>query len=159
MYRMEDFTDNLKEFAVLLDELTGIENRKFEAALKNDIFQIESCMKMEQAYVLKFRGLDKKREQIQTDLKLKDMTLSQILALAGGQEKEALLVRTEDLNEKTAAYRSAYTNAKNVIEINLHNIEKTLADLKSKSADKNISIYSPDGRKDGPGTVFTNTKA
>ena len=63
MYKLDDFLDLLEKLVLLFDDLTEVEQTKLEAVTKKDIDTLNDCMKEEQAYLLQFRGLDKKREE------------------------------------------------------------------------------------------------
>ena len=79
MYKLDDFLDLLEKLVLLFDDLTEVEQTKLEAVTKKDIDTLNDCMKEEQAYLLQFRGLDKKRESIQKDLGFENMKFSQII--------------------------------------------------------------------------------
>ena len=68
MYTLDDFLDLAEKLILLFDDLTDIEQTKLEAVTEKNIDSLNECMKEEQAYLLQFRGLDKKREAIQKDL-------------------------------------------------------------------------------------------
>ena len=65
MYTLDDFLDLAEKLILLFDDLTDIEQTKLEAVTEKNIDSLNECMKEEQAYLLQFRGLDKKREAIQ----------------------------------------------------------------------------------------------
>lgn len=60
MYTLDDFLDLVEKLILLFDDLTDIEQTKLEAVTAKDIEELNRCMKEEQAYLLQFRGLDKK---------------------------------------------------------------------------------------------------
>ena len=90
MYKLDDFLDLLEKLVLLFDDLTEIEQTKLEAVTKKDIDTLNDCMKEEQAYLLQFRGLDKKRESIQKDLGFENMKFSQIIT--NMKDKQYLLM-------------------------------------------------------------------
>ncbi len=159
MYSIDDFIQFVKELIHFFAELTVVEKTKLQAAIGNDITTIEDCMKKEQADILKFRGLEKRRQTILSSLGLENKTFSEILERVDSQHKDELSEVYNELNETVKQYRNAFDSAKNVIEVNLYNIDKTLTQLKNKKSEENGSIYTSDGQFSPSGaTAFTSRK-
>lgn len=159
MYHINDFIAFIKELIQFFDELTMVEKTKLQAAIHNDIPTIEDCMKKEQVELLKFRGLEKRRQAILSSLGLENKTFSEILETVESSYKEELSSIYIKLNSAVKLYRDTFDSAKNVIEVNLHNIEKTLAQLKHQNGEEDGSIYTPDGQFTPSGAAtLTNRK-
>ena len=79
MNDFSQFTEIIKEFIALFDNLIPIEQEKLDAAVKNRITFVEDCMHKEQAAVLKLRGLEQRREAEQKRLGMEGYTFRQIL--------------------------------------------------------------------------------
>ena len=67
MYKLDDFIDLLEKLILLFDDLADVEQTKLDAVKERNVDTLNDCMKEEQAYLLQFRGLDKKRETLQKD--------------------------------------------------------------------------------------------
>jgi hypothetical protein len=159
MYHINDFIAFIKELIQFFDELTQVEKTKLQAAIQNDIPTLEDCMKKEQVELLKFRGMEKRRQTILSSLGWENKTFSEILETAEATYKEELSAIYIKLNSAVKLYRDTFDSAKNVIEVNLHTIEKTLAQLKHQNGEGSSSIYTPDGQFAPPGaTGLTNRK-
>lgn len=101
----------------------------------------------------------KRRQTILSSLGWENKTFSEILETAEATYKEELSAIYIKLNSAVKLYRDTFDSAKNVIEVNLHTIEKTLAQLKHQNGEGSSSIYTPDGQFAPPGaTGLTNRK-
>ena len=131
MYQFSDFVQLLNDYIALFDSLTQIEQEKLMAAKKNRVSFVEEAMKQEQAYILKLKGFDQKREQMQQSLGFASMSFQEILNAVSSEEKEVLLPLFHLFKERISLLQEVSNNAKAIIEINLHTIQKTLANQQS----------------------------
>ena len=53
-----EFISLIHDFIDLFRSLTTVEQQKLDAAVANDLSILEDCMKKEQAFVLRLRGLE-----------------------------------------------------------------------------------------------------
>ncbi len=161
MYTLDDFLDLVEKLILLFDDLTDIEQTKLEAVTAKDIEELNRCMKEEQAYLLQFRGLDKKRETIQKELGFEKKKFSEIISLVEEKEyKEDLEELFAALKETMDFYQQIHANVKHLIEVNLHSIDKALEHLKHTSALGTGDIYSSDGQfqRTDAKVTFTNKR-
>ena len=68
MDQFSNFIKLLNDYIALFDALIEVEQEKLIAAKKNRVTFVEEAMKKEQVFILKLRGFDKKREQLQQKL-------------------------------------------------------------------------------------------
>ena len=118
------FTKVIEEFITLFDHLISIEQEKLDAAVKNRVTFVEDCM--EQAAVLQLRGLEQKRETEQKRLGMEGFTFRRILEEAPSETAASLKPLFDQLSERVTAFRSVSDSAKNIIEVNLHVIQRAL---------------------------------
>lgn len=159
MYKLDDFLDLLEKLVLLFDDLTEIEQTKLEAVTKKDIDTLNDCMKEEQAYLLQFRGLDKKRESIQKDLGFENMKFSQIITnMKDKQYQEEFQELYDALTETMDYYQKIHSNAKSIIEVKLMGINRALDILQqSTDASQNSTTYAPNGQLQTNNKInFTN---
>ena len=140
---MEELMKVFSETIQFIDEITEVENKKFQAALKNNIAAVDECMKKEQVLLLKLRGIDKKREAAQKALGYENMTFRQIIEKAPESDKKKLTEIFNSIEQKLKKYKESFSNAHNAIELNLHRINKKLESL--NAADKFNRTYKEDG--------------
>lgn len=143
MYTLSDFISVIQEMIGFFSNITEIEKIKLNAATKNDIILIEDCMKKEQAEVLRFRGLDKKRNEIQDVLGFHNLTLSEILPLVDKEQSDDCALLFSQLGNVVTIYQKTANSAKTVMEVNLHQIDTVLTKANVQSDDP---LYSPTGQ-------------
>lgn len=142
---MNDFSNFIKiieEFIDFFDHLIPIEQEKLEAAIKNRVTFVEECMHKEQAAILRLRGLEQRREKEQDALGMKDYSFRQILEAAPKDIASVLRPLFDRLSEQVRQYQSISDNARDIIEVNLHVIQSSLAE---KAPGR--EMYSASGQK------------
>lgn len=127
---------------VFFDEMTDVEKEKLKAVTENNMPLLEECMNKEQANILKLRGLDKKREQIQCDLSFEKLSFKEIIPLLAGEDKMELGSMLNEILIAVSLYKKYSENAKTAIEVNIHIINQILNQMKNKKDTKGISTYS-----------------
>lgn len=142
---MGEFSNYIKiieEFIDFFDSLIPIEQEKLDAAVKNRVSFVEECMHKEQAAVLRLRGLEQKREKEQENLGMKDYTFRQILDQVPEDVFVILKPLFEQMSERVSRFQSISSSAKDMIEVNLHVIQSSLA-----GREPGRETYSASGRK------------
>ncbi len=142
MNEFSDFIKLIEEFICFFDELIPLEQEKLDAAVKNRVSFIEECMHKEQAAILRLRGLEQKRDKTQEKLGIKDYTFRQILENAPEDVSSVLKPLFDQMSEQVRTLQSISDNSKDIIEVNLHVIQSSLAgDSPGKET------YSASGKK------------
>lgn len=113
----------------LLGNLIRIEQDKLKAVTSNDLDTLNACIKNEQVEVLKLKGLDKKREQIQSALGYENLTFKEIILLLPVEQKEESQNLYHTLQQKTNEFNEINNSVKVAIDVNLHTINTTLSKL------------------------------
>lgn len=132
MATIDNLVSIVKELISFFEELTKTESEKLKAVTETDMEKLDECMKKEQAAILKLRGLDKKREDIQSQLSFSGLTFSQILEKLPQDEKLELQTYFDRLNTVYKAFKNADNSAKKAIEVNLYSIDRILGDFNKK---------------------------
>ncbi len=146
------FIEVIKDFNELFEALLPLEQKKLDAAVKNQVSFVEECINKEQAAVLRLRGLEQRREQVQKSLGMEDLTFRQILEEAPDEINLLLKPLFDTLSQHVRTFQSVTESSKDIIEVNLHNIQQA---IKNPSAGE--GIYSPQGvPMDSKETHFTN---
>lgn len=157
MNQTEELQKVLTETSAFLKEISVVEEEKFQAAIKNHILVIEDCIKKEQALLLRSKGLEQKRINIQKAMNAEDMTLKQIIANAAPEEKEGLQAAFLELEKNLKIYEEIYNRAKTAIEVNLHRINAEVEALTGSPLNGNVA-YSVQGEKTQNPRTFTSRK-
>ncbi len=122
-----------------LKDITALQNKKVDYVIKNNIAGVEECMKNEQAMILKLKGLDKKREQLQKSLGFENMSFREIIDKLPSEEKEEFKKLFDEMQNSLEVYRHTSKTAQNAIEINLHRLDSYLKEL---DENKKSGIYN-----------------
>ncbi len=123
---MEEYKRLLKEMINVFNELTSIASVKLESASKNRVATVEECMKKEQPIVMKLRGLEQKREQVQAKLGYEGMQFKQIVAVVNPETREELLPVYEGLSRAIQMFQEINEDVEQMIRLNLREIDKAL---------------------------------
>ena len=124
-----DFNNIVLSLIELLRTLISTEQDKLKAVTSNDLDALNACIKNEQVQVLKLKGLDKKREQIQVDLGYENLTFKEIIALLPAEQKNESLQLFTTLQQTTDEFNEINNSVKTAIDVNLHSINTTLSKL------------------------------
>lgn len=145
MHTINDFIQIIQELILFFDEMISVETEKFKAVDIRDLVKLNESMKKEQAFLLKLRGLDKKREQIQADLSFQNKPFREIIPLLPPTERSKIEALFKTLEEKYSSYHSIADKSKNVIEESLLELDGILVGLGARKANQNTAIYGNDG--------------
>ena len=118
-----EFISLIHDFIDLFRSLTTVEQQKLDAAVANDLSILEDCMKKEQAFVLRLRGLEQQRDTLQRKLKMKGLKFREILSRVPDEVKEELTPLFQELSEKVRIFQSINASAQDAISVNLHKIQ------------------------------------
>lgn len=146
------FVETIKELIQLFEALVSVEQTKLDAAVNNKVSFVEECMNKEQAAVLKLKGLEQKREDAQKALGFEDLTFRQILERVPEDVHSELSPLFDQLSEQVRSFQSVSDSAKDIIELNLHMIQSSMA---SKEAASHAPSENKKNNKGGT-THFTS---
>ena len=127
MTSLEEFCATLGQLIVVVKEITDIEQRRIDAASRNEHQQIESFLNEEQAALLSLRGLEQKRMHQAADFGWKDFTFRQILYAADSEQKKILLPLFNELDEQVSLLKKVRASADRIIGLRIHELEEAIA--------------------------------
>lgn len=136
MKSLLDFYKLVEELTDLLKILKVIEENKLNAILEKSLIKLDACMKDEQVQVMKLRGLEKKREQLQSDLGYGNLTFKQIIESFQGNEKKEAQKLFNNLQKATHDFNAINHSVKTALEVHLHSINSVLEKADAKSLQK-----------------------
>ncbi|WP_313528399.1 flagellar protein FlgN [Anaerotignum sp.] len=129
MPTISNFNNIVLSLIELLETLITIEQDKLKAISTNDLDALNSCIKNEQVEVLKLRGLDKKREQIQAELGYENLTFREIIKLLPEDQQAESKKLFITLQQTTDQFNEINSSIKTALDVNLHSINTTLSKL------------------------------
>ncbi len=138
------FYNIMRDTLHLLNSVISLENQKLDAIASNDVTQLDGIMKEEQATILQFRGLEKKREQIQAEMGLSSLTFREIVEQAPLQNGKDLAALYEEMTAKMQEVKAVTDCTKKYIELHLHSLDLLITNLQNGKSNTN---YSKTGEK------------
>lgn len=138
---MNEFLALMEKHIVLLNDIIDSANRKFDAIAANDINAINKSISEDEANTLRFRGLDKKREELIKKLGVKSFV--EYIETLNGEEKQQGLRIYEILNDRMEVLKAVNSANEKCIRLNLMQIDGVLEMLGGKKH----STYANDGEK------------
>lgn len=145
--------DILEESAVLYKGFLELENKKYDAVMKNDIEVIDDIVAKEQVYYLKMKGIDQKREKLIESMGCKGMTLKEIINSLEVTDKNELNDKYYELSRLILEVKKTTDLCKSLIEVRMHGIDKALVQLGEKD-----NTYSNTENKNNSGKSLILSK-
>ena len=127
-----EYLGQLEKLANTLEQLTEVEREKTAAVSRGDLDAVDACMKREQVFSLNLRGFDQKREKMLARLGLTGTKLDQLEAKAPPEAALETKRAVEKVRQHYKVFRSASDVARNILECNLHEIEKLQREKESR---------------------------
>ncbi len=109
--------------------MTQIQEEKTAAVRGDDLDILNECIKQEQAVGMTLRGLEQKRVAALKSLSLERIPLSNLVSAAPEDCRDEARRISEALLRQHSLFRGAYDAARDILEVNLHQIEKVLEEL------------------------------
>ncbi len=122
---LELLSDLSRQFA----QLSDLAQEKTQAVRKDDLMALDEVLKQEQALALALRGQEQRRLAMVQALNLEGVPLAQLAQNCPPNLQLQARDAAEGLARQYQIYCSAAEVARNTLECNLHEIEKTLAQL------------------------------
>ncbi len=124
--------DFLKEGTQLYSNLLDLEYEKYDAVIKADIKTLDDIVAKEQAYYMKMRGNEQKREKMLEKKGLEGKTLREIIDMSQGEEKTMLNDAYNELNELLKEVKKINGMCRTLIEVRLRRVDNALNELGEK---------------------------
>lgn len=122
----ESYLALLRELSGSLEQLAQLAQDKAAAVRRDDLIGLDQVLKQEQAMGLNLRGTEQRRQKLAAQLDLGSTPLNDLprhfppeLEIQAGQT-------VEQLRQSYAIYRGCADMARNLLELNLHQIERTI---------------------------------
>lgn len=130
----EEYLALLSDLSRQFAQLSDLAQEKTQAVRKDDLLALDEVLKREQALALALRGQEQRRLAMVQSLNLEDVPLAQLAKNYPPELQLQAKDAVEDLSRQYQIYRSAAEVARNTLECNLHEIEKTLAQIGGNQA-------------------------
>ncbi len=120
----KEYLGLLDELGGILDQLTGIAQKKITCTRQGDLEVLDQCMKQEQVFALSLKTLERRRMELLKKLQLDQVPLNSLWEHYPQEMKVQARGIVEGLRTKYQAYDSASTAARTFMERALRDIEK-----------------------------------
>jgi len=133
-----DYLEMLKKLSATLDSLYAVTKEKINAVRNDDVMALNESLKKEQAISLSLRSIEKKRDDLNKKLNIKDAGIKNIPEYFPESMRDEVVKLTEETKRKYDTYNSASETLRDLLECALHQIEKMLESVESNPG--NIGI-------------------
>lgn len=151
------YLELLSDLSRQFSQLSELAKEKTQAVRKDDLLALDEVLKQEQALALALRGQEQRRLAMIQELNLNGVPLAQLAQNYPPDLQLKAKDAAEGLARQYQIYCSAAEVARNTLECNLHEIEKTLAQLGGGQAAG--PGYSQTAEADPPPKMKTDFRA
>ena len=143
----QDYLKLLREVGSLLEKLAALDEQKAAAVKQDDLLALDEVLKQEQALGLSLRGMELRRQKLLPQLGLEGSTLSDLPSKCPPELELEARETMRSLQNSYKIYRSCADLARNILELNLHQIEKFVlaAGGDPKDLDASVGYAAPRG--------------
>jgi flagellar biosynthesis/type III secretory pathway chaperone len=129
---MNPLYDLLKGSTQLYSKLLELEHEKYDAVIKADVEVLDDIVSKEQAYYMKMRGDEQKREKLLKEMGFSGKTMREIINMSQGEEKDRLNDVYNELNGLLKEVKKINGMCKTLIEVRLRRVDNALSQLGEK---------------------------
>ena len=134
----------LKELGGSLDRLGELAEQKAQTVRQDDLLAMDEVLKQEQVMSLSLRGLEQRRIKLLAKLGLSEVPLNELPGKYPEELQDEAKRTVEDLRNSYKVFRARSDMARNLLEINLHQIGKAV--IAAGGAAKDLEAgYAPPG--------------
>lgn len=133
----------LRELNGSLEQLGEMARRKLAHVRENDLMGLDEVLKQEQAMTLTLRGLEQRRLKLVAQLGLDGVGLTELPSKYPEELQLEAKQTAEQLRNGYSVYRSCADAARNVLELNLHQLEKIISDAGGSPAAAGAGYRAP----------------
>ncbi len=146
MNRIDDLYNILKGQLSLYEEFLKVEEEKYNVILTDDIKRLDEIVSEEQAFFLKSRGLDQKRENILKELNLSGKTLKDVIEYVEECDKERFSDIHKRIYKALADFKEKNNQCQDLVQIRLHRAQAMIDKL--GESNNQSKLYFKDGNSD-----------
>ncbi len=117
----------MSELGESLDRLSGLARQKQEHVRADDLIGLDEVLKQEQAMTLTLRGLEQRRLKLVSQLGLEGTGLDDLPEKFPDALRPEARQTVDAVRESYSLYRSCADAARNMLEVNLHEMERLIA--------------------------------
>ena len=146
----------LSALGQVLENLTVLSERKLAAAQADDLAALNELLNQEQALSLSFRGLEQTRDKLLPQLGLTGVPLTKVPDRCPPALQAEARQTVENLREKYRVYQQAAGKTRTVLERNLQEVERVLAEMGGPPAEAAGPGYHSESETAPPPSMRTD---
>ena len=150
-----EYLEFLKNYLNVLKEFIEVENKKFEILSLNQLDMLDECVKLEEVYLLKTRGLEQERIKYMQRLGYPDIKFRKLIPLLPEEMQTEYTSVFEEMSEIVKKLKRINLQANSAAKIRLQQIEKAIEKLENTSSK---SGYTKEAQKEGKAANFISKK-
>jgi hypothetical protein len=131
---MEHYTEYLQLLRQLtkeLEELSELAQQKSSAVRQDDLNALNEVIRQEQALSLSLRSIEQKRQKTLEAMDMTDVPLGRLASRYPEDMRLEVKQTTEKLIRQYRLYQGVSDSARDLLEVNLHEVENVLAGMGS----------------------------
>lgn len=133
----------LKELKGCLDRLGELSEQKARTVRQDDLLAMDEVLKQEQVLSLSLRGLEQRRLKLLAKLGMSGVPLSGLAERYPAELQDEAKRTVEELRGSYKEFRARSDMARNLLEMNLHRIEKVVADAGGDPKNLDVGYGAP----------------
>ena len=133
----------LKELSGSLNRLGELSEQKAQTVRQDDLLAMDEVLKQEQVLSLSLRGLEQRRVKLLARLGMSNVPLSGLAEHYPSELQDEAKRTVDELRASYKEFRARSDMARNLLEMNLHRIEKVVAAAGGDPKDLDAGYASP----------------
>ncbi len=123
---MKEFKTVIEELISIFRELTSIAQVKLQASKNNQVATIEACMTKEQSIIMRLKGAELKREKLQKEMGMENLSFQQMLDAMSPEEQQNMVPYFDLLSREIQGFQIVHDSVQKSIKLNLRQINNNL---------------------------------
>lgn len=140
---LTEFSSVIRSLIDVIGSITRVEEAKTSAASARRHELLDGCIQEEQALILKLRGFEQHRIQLQKSFGWDGFTLSQILEKASEEQRQVLAPLLHDLERQLERLKQAREASERIIGVRLHELQTIAAQMEGTPYNSDGSTAAP----------------
>lgn len=154
MNKLDNLYNILEEQLHLYEEFLKIEEEKYSVILADNVSRLDEIVTEEQAFFLKSRGLDQKREHILMEVGLTGKNLKEVIESINTSDKDRFSEIHRKIFNVLHTFKEKNNQCQDLVQIRLHRAQAMVRKLDESKA--NNKVYFKDGNSDEIDVKKTN---
>lgn len=151
-----EYLEFLNNYSSVIKDFIEIEKKKFEMLSNDQLDGLDDCVKQEEVYLLKTRGLEQERIKYMERLGCSGYKFRQLIPVLPKELQSDFINTFNDMTDSVKELKRLNLQANSAAKIRLQQIEKIIEKLENNSQQN--SGYTNQAQKEGKSTSFISKK-